>query len=95
MQVRPVDAPGAAALVPRRPVVPEAGEDAAERLGALVEDRAARVVLEAGERLAGPGAVEQDVADHPALAGDRVQRQQADPGQLRARDVAIERPSSW
>ena len=38
----------------------------------------------------GPGAVEQDVADHAALARDRVQRQQPDPGQLVAGHVAVE-----
>ena len=39
---------------------------------------------------AGPRAVEQDVADHAPLARDRVQRQQADAGQLGARAVAVE-----
>ena len=38
----------------------------------------------------GPVAVEQDVADHAPLAGDRVQRQQADPRLLLAGDVAVE-----
>ena len=89
MEVGAVDAPCAAALEAGDAVVPEPRDDAAERLGAVVEDRAAGVVLEARERLAGPGAVEQHVADHPALAGDRRERQQADPGQLGAREVAV------
>ena len=79
VEVRAVDAAGAAALVAGLAVVAEARDHAAERLGALVEVRAAGVVLEAGERArSGPGAVEQHVADHAPLAGDRVQRQQAD-----------------
>ena len=49
------------------------------------------MVLEAGERLAGPGALEQDVADHAPLAGDGVQRQQAGAGQLDAAQVAVVR----
>ena len=48
------------------------------------------VVLEARERLARPGAVEQHVADHPRSPGDRVQRQDPDPRQLLACDVAVE-----
>src|SRR3954447_5710880 len=53
---------------------------------------AAGVVLEAGERasLAGPAAVEQHVSDHAPVAGDRVQRQQADARQLRAGALAVE-----
>ena len=85
MEVGAVDAPGAAALEAGHAVVAEPRDDAAERLGAVVEDRAAGVVLEAGERLAGPGAVEQDVADHPPLAGDGVERQQPDARAARAR----------
>ena len=87
MQVRAERAAGAAALVAALAVVAEAGHDAAERLGTLVEQRAARVVLEAGERAPLAGlelALEQDVADHPPLAGDRVQREQADARQLGA-----------
>ena len=48
------------------------------------------MILEARKRPAGPLAVEQDVADHPPLAGDRVQRQQPDARQLDAVTVAIE-----
>ena len=69
-------------------VVAEAGDHTAERLRALVEDRPAGMVLEARHRLAPPGvelALEQDVADHPPLARDRVQRQHAGTGELRSR----------
>ena len=37
-------------------------------------------------------AVEEDVPDHPSLAGDRVQRQQPDARQLDAVAVAVEAP---
>src|SRR3954470_23775795 len=95
MEVGAEHAPGATALQATLPVVAEAGQHAAERLGAVLEDRPARVVLEAGERapLARlERALEQDVADHPALAGDRVQRQQAHTGQLVAALVAVDVP---
>src|SRR5581483_4594486 len=90
VQVRPVDPAGAAALVARHAVVAEASEHAAERLGARVEIGAAGVVLEAGEGAAGPVAGEEHVADHAPVAGDRLQRQQADPRQLDAGPIAIE-----
>ena len=80
--------PSAAALEAALAVVAEAGDDAAERLGARVEVRAAGVVLEPGERAPVAGAelaLEQHVADHPPLAGDRVKREQADARQLRRR----------
>jgi hypothetical protein len=48
--------------------------------------------LEPGERTAGPLAVEQDVADHAALPGDRVERQESGPGQLDAVAVAVVAP---
>ena len=84
---------------PRLAVVAESGDDAAERLGARVEERAARVVLEAGQRAPLAGlelALEQDVADHPPLAGDRVQRKQADARQLVARrGRGSSGPRSW
>ena len=83
MQVRADHAAGAAALVAALAVVAEAGEHAPERLGAVLEHRAAGVVLEAGQRARLAGlelALEQDVADHPPLAGDGVQRQQPAPG---------------
>ena len=73
-------------------VVAEAEDDTSERLSARVERRAAGVVLEAGERAAGPGAVEQHVADHASLAGDRVQREETDTRQLGSITVAVEVP---
>src|SRR5262249_43035137 len=69
VQIRAVDAAFAAAFEAGDAVVAEAVDDPAERLGAVVEDRPPCVVLEAGQRLAGPGAVEQHVADHALLAG--------------------------
>src|SRR5262249_8071780 len=66
-----------AALEPALTVVPESGDDAAERLGSVIEDRPTGVILEPRER---PRltllklALEQDVADHPPLARHRVQR---------------------
>jgi hypothetical protein len=51
------------------------------------------VVLEAGQRAPHPRlelALEQDVADHPSLAGDRVQGQKARAWQLVAALVAVE-----
>src|SRR5262249_22748142 len=90
VQVRPVDAAGAAALVAGLAVVPEAGEHAPERLCALVEVRPAGVVLEAGDRPARPSALEEDVADHAPLAADPRERQEPNPGQLHAGAVAVE-----
>src|SRR5437764_8951432 len=69
VQVRAVRAPVAAAFESRGAVVPEPARHPPERLRSLVEDRAPGVVLEPRERLAGPVALEQDVADHAALAG--------------------------
>ena len=89
VEVRADGAADAAALEAALAVVAEAVHDAAERQRALVEQRAAGVVLESGERPAGPLAVEQDVADHAALARDRVEREEADPGQLDAVAVAV------
>src|SRR6202165_5678850 len=54
VQVRAVHALEAAALVPGGAVVTEAGQHPAEGLGAFVEIRAPGMVLEAGERPAGP-----------------------------------------
>src|SRR5712691_2701784 len=70
-----------AAFVPAFAVVPEAGNDAPDRLGARIEPRAARVILEAGERLPVARlelAVEQNVADHPPVARNGLERQEAD-----------------
>ena len=83
MEIGADDAVGAAALEAALAVVAEAREDASERLGAGIEARAAGVILESGERslLAGHElALEQDVADHPSLACDGLEREEADPG---------------
>ena len=88
----PTARPSAAALEAALAVVAEAGDDAAERLGAGVEPRAAGVVLEARERAALARlelALEQHVADHPPLAGDRLERQQADAGHVLAVEAAV------
>ena len=85
----------AAAFVAALAVVPEAGDDAAERLGTGIEPRAARVVLEAGERLPVARlelALEQDVADHPPLARDGLERQQADARHVLAVEAAVAAP---
>src|SRR2546425_5655222 len=82
-----------AALVTTLSVVAEPGHDAAQRLGAGVEDRPPGVVLEAGERPLRAGlelAFEQDVADHPPGPGNGVEWQQADSGLLLAALVAVE-----
>src|SRR3954454_15611476 len=75
VEIRAVRALVAAALEARGTVVAEARDHAPERLPALVEDRAARVVLEAGERLTCPAELAQHVADHSTLPGDGAQRQ--------------------
>ena len=83
MQVGADRPPDPDALVAGLTVVPEAGDDAAERLGARVEPRPAGVVLEAGDRPAlswDELGLEQDVADHPPLAGDGLVREEADAG---------------
>ncbi len=96
-QERPVeigadDAPGAAALEAAFAVVAEAREHPSERLGTGVEVRTAGMVLEAGDRPPLSGlelALDQDVADHAALAGDGLQRKQADSGHVLAVEAAI------
>src|SRR5881409_482428 len=55
VQVRAAGSAGAAAFVSALAVVAEPRDDAAQRLGALVQIRAARVVLEACKRPALPG----------------------------------------
>ena len=50
------------------------------------------MVLEAGDRRPHPRlelALDQDVADHAPLAGDRVERQEADAGHLLAVAAAV------
>ena len=82
MQVRPDRTPDTAASNPLA-VVAEARNHAAERLGVRVQDRTTGVVLESGQRACSAGArlaLEQDVADHPALAGERVKGKRPTPG---------------
>ena len=77
VEVRPDRAADARALEAALAVVPEAGDHATEGLGAWVELGAARMVLEARERVDRARvelAPEQDVADHPALAGHGLER---------------------
>src|SRR5262249_60217077 len=86
-------ASGRAALSDAVVPLPAAVAHAASRLRPLVEERAARVVLEPGQRAALTRlelALEQHVADHPSLARDGVQREQAHAGQLVAALVAVE-----
>ena len=83
----------AAPFEPRLAVVPEACDDATERLRTVVEDRPARVVLEARDRLPPARvelALEKHVSDQSPVPGDRVQRKHACARLLRARSVAIE-----
>src|SRR5205085_8092243 len=87
VQVRPHDPAGPAALVAALAVVAEARDDAAERLGARVQVRPAGVVLEAREcpfvaRLT--LALQQPVAGHPAVARDRLEREDARAGHVLA-----------
>ena len=92
MQIRADRAAEPAAFVAALAVVAEAGDDAPERLGAGVEPRPARVVLEAGERLAVARlelALEQHVADHPPLAGDGLERQEPDARHVLAVEAAV------
>ena len=74
-------------------VVAEAGHDPAERLRALVEARDAGVVLETGQRPAHARlelALQQAVADHAPLSGDRVEREDAGTRQLGAASPTVE-----
>src|SRR5205085_12612695 len=92
VQVRPDSAPDTATFEAALAVVAEAGNDAAERLRSPVEMRAAGVVLEAGEHPPDPGfelALEQDVADHAPLTGDRLEREEADAREVDAVEVAV------
>ena len=82
MQVRPDGTADTDSLVARLAVVPEARDDAPERLGARIQPRAPGMVLEAGDRSPLTGdelAFEQDVADHPLLAGHGLVWEEADP----------------
>ena len=95
VEVRADRAAEPAALEAALAVVAEAGDDAAERLRTGVELRPAGVVLEARERPARARlelGLEQHVADHPPLAGDRLERQQADARHVLAVEAAIAAP---
>ena len=72
------------AVADGNPVIP-----LVKRLRALVEVGPPGVVLEAGQRAPGPGAVQEDVADHAAVTGDGLVRQQPDPGQVEAARVVV------
>jgi hypothetical protein len=87
--------PHAAALVAGLAVVPEAGDDASERLRAGIEPRPSRVVLEPRERppLARHElAREEHVADHAPLAGDGLEREEAGAGEVVAAVAAVAAP---
>src|SRR4029453_2434624 len=93
VQIRPDRAADATALVPAFAVVPEPGEDPAERLRAHVQHRAAGVVFEPGQGSHPPRlelALEQHVADHPSLPGDGVMREEPDARTLGAVPLAVE-----
>src|SRR5262245_10502318 len=93
VEIRPHRGADACALVAALAVVPEPRYDSAERLRAIVEPRDPGVVLEARERPPNARlelALEQAVADHPALARDRVQREEPRTGQLRAAASPVE-----
>src|ERR687887_2239994 len=95
VQIGPERATEAAALIPALTIVAEAGDHAAKGLGSFSEVRPAGVVLEAGQRAALAGlelALEQDVADHAPLSRDRMERKEADSGQLVAALVSVEAP---
>src|SRR5438876_343428 len=81
VQVGPDRAADPRSLIAALSVVSEHGDDAAEWLGAGIERCAPDVVFEAGERAADTRlelAVEQDVADHPAFTGDRLEWKESD-----------------
>src|SRR4029450_1605977 len=95
VEVRPNYAADPAAFESALPVVSEAGNHATQRLRTGVEERSAGVVLETGERPTAAGlelTFEQHVADHPALAGGGVEREETHAGQLDAAPLAVEPP---
>ena len=88
MKVRSDRAAEPAALESRAAVVAESVYDPAEGLGAFIENRLARMILEARDlecstRL--EAALEQDVADHPYVSGDGLMGEQ--PGSWHERSV--------
>ena len=85
VEVRSDRTPDAAALPAALAVVAESGDDAAKWLRARIQARPSSVILEARKRAAHAGlelALEQDVADHAPVAGDGVEGEEADPGQV-------------
>src|SRR5262245_56696933 len=85
VEVRADRIPEAHALEAAGAVVSEPGDHAPERHGAGVESGDARVVLEAGQRPPHARvelALEEAVADHPALAGNRLVREEPRAGKL-------------
>ena len=92
MEVRPDHAAGAATLEAAFPIVAEAGEHAAERLGAGIEARPSGMVLEPGERALLSGlelAFDQDVTDHAALSRDGLEGKEADARHVLAVEAAV------
>ena len=88
-------APDPDAFIPGLTVVSEPGDDAAERLCTRIEPSSARVVLKTRDGPALPGhelAFEQDVADHPPLAGNGVVGEEAHTGERLALLVEIAAP---
>jgi hypothetical protein len=82
-----------AALVARVSIVSEARHDLAEGRRTVVENRPAGVVLEASGRPALAGfelALDEDISDHAALAGNRMQGKDARTRLISARAVAVE-----
>src|SRR5580765_847699 len=82
----------ATALEAALAVVAQAVDDTPERERSLVEPRPPGMILEPSERATCPVAVEQHIADHPALAGDRVEREEADAGELGTVALAVGTP---
>src|SRR5262249_43233314 len=95
VQIRPDCTANPAAFKAALAVVAEPGDDATERPRTGVELRAAGVVLEPRERAHGAGlelALEQHVADHARVAGDRLAREEADAGQVLAVEAWVRAP---
>ena len=93
MQVGPDRPADAAALEAALAVVAEACDDPSQRFCAVIEVRAARVVLEARERSLDSGSSSHSSRTSPImppLAGHRVQWKEADAGQLGSGPVAVE-----
>jgi hypothetical protein len=95
VEVGPDDSAYTTAFEAALAVVAKAGDDTPERIRAWIQPGSTDVVLEAGKRTSDPGlelALEQHVADHASLPRDRVEREQADAGQLCPLEVSIRAP---